>query len=93
MAKHEFPIKDFQNILNVYVGNGWFPWGHKIVKNDALDKVLVVKPDTRITFMAHIPESEQVMLHSYSIADLFSVESGLHDFVSWKNRGSAWKKE
>ena len=89
MAKRELPIKEFQDLLNVYVWNGWFPWKHKIVKNAALDKLLVVQPDWKITFTSHLPESDQVVLCNYSVAELFSVESGLHDFVSRKTRGHA----
>jgi hypothetical protein len=72
MAKHAAPVQAFQDLLNVYVSNGWFPWGHKIVKNASLDKLV------------H---------HSYSVAELFSVESGLHEFVNWKTNGHAWKRE
>jgi hypothetical protein len=45
MAKRDLPIQEFQDLLNVFVSNGWFPWKHKIVKNKALDKLLVVTPD------------------------------------------------
>lgn len=93
MAKRDLPIQEFQDLLNVYVSNGWFPWKHKIVKNKALDKLLVVTPDWKITFTCHKPESEEVILCNYSVADLFSVESGLHDFVSRKTRGQARQRD
>jgi hypothetical protein len=93
MAKHAAPVQAFQDLLNVYVSNGWFPWGHKIVKNASLDKLVVVLPDTRIIFVAHKEESDDVVHHSYSVAELFSVESGLHEFVNWKTNGHAWKRE
>jgi hypothetical protein len=94
MAKREYPIQEFQNLLNVYVSNGRFPWRHKIIKNEALDKLLVVEKDSRITFTAHgMENSEEIVTCSYSIADLFSVESWLHDFVNWKTHGNAWQKE
>ncbi|MEI7477033.1 MAG: hypothetical protein WCJ81_00285 [bacterium] len=93
MAKREAPIQEFQDLLNVYVANGWFPWRHKIVKNTALDKLVVVQPDTRIVFMAHIDDTDKVIQHSYSVAELFSVESGIHEFVSRKVHGHAWKRE
>jgi hypothetical protein len=50
-------------------------------------------PDTRIIFIAHKEESDDVVHHSYSVAELFSVESGLHEFVNWKTNGHAWKRE
>lgn len=93
MAKREFPIQAFQDLLNVYVSNGWFPWKHKIVKNAALNKVLVVLPDTKITFIAHNVDMDEEIPHCYSVAELFSVESGLHDFVSRKTRGQAWHRD
>lgn len=93
MAKQDLPIQAFQDLLNLYVANWWFPWRHKIVKDENLDKFLVVENDSRITFIAHIADSEETKKHSYSVAELFSVESGLHDFVNWKTRGHAWNRE
>jgi hypothetical protein len=54
--------------------------------------VLAVQPDGKIMFVAHVPESEAVKDHIYSVAELFSVESGLHDFVSWKRNGDVWQR-
>ncbi len=94
MAKHELPINEFQDLLNVYVANGWFPWKQKIVKNAELDKVLIVQPDSKITFVSHgEPDTDEVIDCSYSVAELFSVESGLHDFVNWKTEGAMWQKD
>jgi hypothetical protein len=87
MAKAELPIQAFQDLLNVYIGNGWFPWRHKIVKDVNLDKILSVQADGKIRFHAHITDSEEIQDCIYSVAELFSVESGLHDFVSWKRNG------
>jgi len=86
MAKRDLPIQDFQNLLNTYVANGWFPWRHKIVKNKQQDKLLTVQPDGKIIFIAHNADMDDEISHLYSVAELFSVESCLHDFVSWKTR-------
>lgn len=94
MVKRELPIQEFQDILNVYVSNGWFPWKHKIVKNEALDKLVVVDKDARIIFMAHHCDNpETIVPCSYSVAELFSVESSLHDYVNRKTRGYSWQRD
>lgn len=94
MAKRELPTQAFQDILNVYVSNGWFPWKHKIVKNDALDKLVVVTDDGKITFTAHHYENPEMTVPCcYSVADLFSLESSLHDYVNWKVRGYTWQRD
>lgn len=92
MAKRDLPIKDFQDMLNVYVANGWFPWKHKIVKNKKQDRLLAVQPDGKILLVAHDVDNDSEISHLYSVAELFSVESCLHDFVSWKTRGHARQK-
>ena len=94
MVKHELPISEFQDLLNIYVANGCFPWRHKIVKNQELDKLLVVDTDSRITFIAHSDQVvDETIEYSYSVAELFSVESWIHDFVNWKTTGAMWQKD
>lgn len=90
MAKRELPIQEFQDVLNMYVANWWFPWKHKIIKNEQLDKLVVVASDSHIVFHAHGEQVDDVITHSYSVAELFSVESCLHDFVTWKTSGLSW---
>lgn len=93
MAKRDLPITEFQNLLNTYVSNGRFPWKHKIVKNAQQDKVLAVQADGKIIFVAHNVDMDDEISHLYSVAELFSIESGLHDFVSWKTRGKARQQD
>ncbi len=64
------------------------------MKNAEMDKVLVVQPTSKITFSAYWDvDPEEVIEYSYSVAELFSVESGLHDFVNWKTEGQMWQKD
>ncbi len=80
-------------MLNMYVANGRFPRQQKIVKNDTMDKVLEVEPNGKVSFVAYIEDTWMSVRSTYSVAELFAVESGLHDFVSRKTRGQAWTRE
>lgn len=57
MAKRPLPIKEFQDMLNMYVANGRFPRQQKIVKNDTMDKVLEVEPNGKVSFVAYIEDT------------------------------------
>jgi hypothetical protein len=94
MAKLELPIKAFEDLLNIYVSNGRFPWKHKMYADENGEKKVAVQQDGTLSFMAYLPEAEtetskEVGEHIYSVAEVFSIESGIHYIVNWKAVGDS----